>query len=57
MGAGGLRAYSLSQSDKVNAGEKTCKLLVSQPVPIGECYSQFFTLDIQIQYNLYFRFL
>ena len=37
MGIGGLRERSLSHSDKVNAGAKTAKLHVSQPMTIGVC--------------------
>jgi len=42
MGAGGMREYNLSHFDNGFAGEKTCKMLVSQPVPIGECYGVVF---------------
>jgi|GEM_PF-2706396 len=39
MGTGGLRAYSLSHSDKVNAGAKPAGMHVSQPMTIGVCYA------------------
>ena len=35
MGTGGLRAYSLSHNDKVNAGAKPAEMHVSQPMDIG----------------------
>jgi hypothetical protein len=37
MGFGGLRERSLSWNDKVNAGEKTAEMHVSQPMNIGVC--------------------
>ena len=55
MGAGGMRAYSLSQSDKVNAGAKTCKLLVSQPVNIGVCYALVIFRLIFSEFLLFFE--
>ncbi|MGC3977803.1 MAG: hypothetical protein QM751_05930 [Paludibacteraceae bacterium] len=34
MSSGDLREFSLSWNDKVNAGAKTCKMHVSQPMNI-----------------------
>jgi hypothetical protein len=49
MGIGGLRERSLSHSDKVNAGAKTSKLHVSQPMTIGVCYKQFFIFSLNFR--------